>query len=191
MTKKGDKALPAVIWTELMKDRLFATFPEWQCEVFKPFVEAMPVALADLLDEPMTLQSFAKAKLAFLRYCLDNHLSQKIDEADPDNKPAESAEPEKPAETGFGAVIGVLVEVVETGLGAMLELGMENLAEGFQELVDKAPAMLEKAGVTEEQVMLSPDVGLNEKAMALYKKGNLTIRKVLQIQPMIIFKFTN
>lgn len=86
--------------------------------------------------------------------------------------------------TGFTEKLG---EAVGFGGGVI-----KSLLEGFIEMLDgiqkNVPAFLEEHGVTEEQVMLSSQVGLNADNQARYKIGNLTVADVLRTQPAVILK---
>ena len=65
----------------------------------------------------------------------------------------------------------------------------EQLVEMLGELTgDGLVAMLEELGVTEDDVMLGSQVGLNEDATEQYQAGKLTVRALLEMQPMAILK---
>ena len=150
----------AQVWSASLADPKFASeMPEGSPTrvIIQPFIEAAPTALAEFLDRPLTLKVFIDAKVAFLRYCLDNGFAEKMSDA-----------------VGFGG------ELVESALEAVIEM----LAEVFKNV----PAFLDERGITEEQVLLSPEVGLNDENKALYKSGTLTVADVLRTQPAVILK---
>lgn len=71
----------AEVWAATIADPKFqAEVPEGDVrrEVIRPFIEAAPTALADFLEQPVTLKTLLESKVAFLRYCLDNGFAQKV-----------------------------------------------------------------------------------------------------------------
>lgn len=127
-------------------------------EAFRPFVEAVPLALAKFLDQRVTLNALLGAKIAFVRHCLDHGFIEAM--------PLDA----------FGASRETMRGVLESVLGKAMEM-LENL-----------PGMLFSMEVSEEDVILGPRVGLNPENQELYRAGNLTIEQVLRTQPSIILK---
>lgn len=158
-----------VIWTKINEDVEFMQQPEAVREAMRPYVEALPTILADMLDTPVTLTSATKAKVIFIRYCLDNGFVKAAVDAMPDEA------------LGFFDRDD-LPEMMEGLLGQALEMA--------EEMIGNVQAMLEANGVTEEQVMLSSNVGFQAEARALYQARKLTIGKLLSVQPMVIVKNT-
>ena len=71
----------AQVWDASLADPSFSSqMPEGSPvrEAIKPFIEAAPKALEELLDQPLTLQVLGDAKIAFLRYCLGNGFVEKV-----------------------------------------------------------------------------------------------------------------
>src|SRR3989344_3752767 len=69
------------VWQASLADPSFsAEMPEGSPirEAIKPFIEAAPTALAEFLDQPLTLQVLGDAKIVFLRYCLGNDFVEKV-----------------------------------------------------------------------------------------------------------------
>jgi hypothetical protein len=155
------------VWEKINQDAEFLQQPEAVREAMRPYVEALPTILADVLDTPTTLNATMKAKVNFLRYCVDNGFIKAAVDALPDESIGFFDRDELPEM--FEGLITQAIEVAE-------------------ELTGDVSALLEANGVTEEQVMLGPNVGLNNESRSLYEAGELTIGKLLMVQPMLIFK---
>ena len=157
------------VWTTMSEDAEFQQQPEAVREATRPYVEALPTILAGVLDAPATLNTTMNAKVTFLRYCVENGFIK----ASVDAMPEEAL--------GF---------FDRDELPEMLEGALSQAIDMLEKLTGNVTAFLEKNGVTEEQVMLSSNVGFNDEARKLYQAGELTIGKLLTIQPMIIVKNT-
>lgn len=143
--------------------------PESVFEAMIPFIEKLPNLLSNLLDEPVNIKNFMTAKVVFMRYCLDSGFCRAIAEATPDEL--------------LGAFDSMGLMGVLEGMLSMLVNQLEGLT------VDKnIKELLEYRGLTEDSVILSPQLGLNFENQELYKNGELTIRKLLETQPMIIIE---
>lgn len=66
------------VWEAVLVDQKFAAYPQEIQNVLRPFITASPEALASYLDKPVTLQGLAEAKIAFLRYCINDGLGEKM-----------------------------------------------------------------------------------------------------------------
>ena len=62
----------AAIWEKMLADPKFQSQPEQLREVFRPFVEAVPVVLKEDLEKVVSNANIGRARAKFLRYCLDN-----------------------------------------------------------------------------------------------------------------------
>lgn len=155
------------VWAKVMEDPEIAQQPESVRDALRPYIEALPTVLADQLDQPADLANVMKAKIAFLRYCVDNGFIRAMVEAIPDEA------------LGF---------MSRGSLPDMLQSQMSGLIDAAEELTGDVKSLLDAQGVTEKQVMLSDDIGLNEEARSLYEVGSLTIGELLQVQPMVIAK---
>lgn len=156
---------PEVIWEKANQDSEFTDLPKPMQEALKPFIEALPTVLADQLDNRATLVGISKAKVTFLRYCLDNDLAGKI-------------------------ILKMLGHYTKSSSSEMMEASMRQLLDSIDEIVQNAQAILEAQAVSEDEVMRSESVGLNPEALSLYLAGELTIAKLLEVQPMLIAKNT-
>ena len=160
--------LNAQIWAKLQEDAEFMSQPEAVVIASRPFIENLPELLNDLLDMPASLATFMEAKLRWVKYCLTSGYVRAAVEAYPESELGDTMREE-------------LLDVFE---------GMfEQLVEMLGELTgDGLVAMLEELGVTEDDVMLGSQVGLNEDATEQYQAGKLTVRALLEMQPMAILK---
>lgn len=158
------------VWAKAKEDPEMLRQPESVQEAVRPYIEAAPVVLAGLLDKPATLNNVMQAKVDFTRYCLERGFIKAAVDAMPDEA------------LGFFA---------REDLPAMFEGILTQLIVQVEELTGDVTALLKEYGVTEEEVMLGPQVGLNAEAQTLYRAGELTIGKILAIQPTIIVKNTN
>jgi hypothetical protein len=158
------------IWEVLMKDKEFAAQPEPTLKATRPFIDAIPGILKDMLNVQATLSNLSKAKVAFLRYCLDHDYIKIMVDAMPDEA------------LGF---------FDREDLPGMFESMLDLLIDSFEPLVENALAILKARGVTEDQLMTGPNVGLSGKALKLYRAKKLTIADLLELQPGIIVKNSN
>lgn len=62
------------------------------------------------------------------------------------------------------------------------------LLDMIEPIARDCATFLEEQGVTEEQLMLSPQAGLSDENQALWKEGALTIGDILGTQPEIILR---
>ncbi len=75
------KPTAEAVWAAMLLDAKFAAeAPEGspQREAMRPFIEGSVAALDELLDETLTLDSFGRAKVTFLRYCIDNNFAKVV-----------------------------------------------------------------------------------------------------------------
>lgn len=156
---------PNEVWEAVLKDPEFAAQPPAMKEALRPFVEATPRVLADVLDHPATLESLMKAKMAFLRYCLDNGFIEEAVKATP-----------KATREMFDGMEDTLKQLLDGALKAV------------QEVLQDVPAFLANYEITERDVLTNPKVNLKGKALSLYDQGKLTVGDVLRLQPVIIIK---
>ncbi len=69
------------IWDALISDPRFQNSgPEELQQVFRPFVEALPEILEELLSVPVSVQAVMKAKLLFIKYCHAHEFVKKFTE---------------------------------------------------------------------------------------------------------------
>lgn len=159
------------VWKALLKEERFrAEVSEGQMPVFEPFVKVLPEVLVDILDEPVTLATLMNAKAVFVRYCLENGFLHAIVATVPE-------------EQLFLFGLEGMVDMLEAALYGALDI--------FETIVGDAPAFLQSIGVTEEQVLTSPKVGMSKKNLKRYRAGKLTIADILVSQPSVIVKNTD
>lgn len=156
-----------VIWAGMMTEPDLAAEPEAIQEVMRSFVDHLPVLLADLLDKPANFQNIIKAKLRFLRYCSENDFIAKYADAMPDD--------------ALGFLSRDEFKDMFTGLFA-------DLVEMMEPIAISAADFLKEQGIPEETLMLGDNVGLAGEARNLHMSGNLTIGKLLELQPAIIVR---
>lgn len=157
----------AGVWSAVTQDSEWQQQPEKVQQAIKPFIEALPKVLSELLDKPVKLESLMAAKLAFLRYCLKHGYIKAVVDAMPDSALGPFDRKDLP-----DLLDGALRDAVE-----MAEAITSNMVE-----------FLNQYGVTEDDVMLGPKVGLNANTQSLYLSGQLTIAQLLEKQPMVIVK---
>lgn len=155
------------VWTKISKDPEFIQQPEAVREATRPFVEALPTVLVDLMDKPANLSNTMRAKVLFLRYCVDNGFIKAAVEAMPEES------------LGF---------FDREDLVPMLESALSGAIEMADELTGDVTALLEENGLSEDDVMLGDKVGFTPETATLYRAGELTIGRLLVTQPMIIVK---
>lgn len=162
VTKEG-------LWAKVNEDPEMQRQTEAVREALRPYIEAAPAVLADLLDKPAIFTNIVQAKVRFIRYCIDNGFIKNIVVAMPD---------------------GALNLFSSDDVSEMLQKTLNLLSDMSRGLLADLPAFLKKYGMTEDQIILSPEMGLNAEARKLYGAGQLTIEKLLLVQPTIILKNT-
>lgn len=165
MSKKSVQ--PQEVWEALEKHPEFASQPPAMKKALRPFVEATPTVLADLLDQPATVESLMKAKIIFLRYCVDNGFIEAAVKATP-----------KAMRDLFDGV----EDMLKSTLAAAIDMA--------EEIAQDVPGLLVQYEMTERDLLTNPKVGLAGKALSLYDKGKLTVGELLRLQPTIIVKNT-
>lgn len=78
------KPTPIQVWEATIADQNFvAKMPEGsrQREAIRPFIEGAVEALADQLENYVTIQTLVEAKFAYLRWCIENGLGRVMAEA--------------------------------------------------------------------------------------------------------------
>jgi hypothetical protein len=77
----------------------------------------------------------------------------------------------------------------ELGVGGDFVNGMlQSLIEAFEPVVKNMAAFLEENGVTEEDLMTSPKIGMNEANQQKWRDGTLTIGELLATQLGVILE---
>lgn len=148
------------VWAATTADPKFAAeMPEGspQRDAIRPFIEGSVKVLDDQLEDTVTLQAIATAKMEFLRYCVENN---------------------------FGKVMG---DVMGMG-GETITRLFKQLVDMLQPLSENMTAFLEENGVTEEQVMVSSQIGMSAENQQKWRDGTLTIGELLLTQPSVILQ---
>lgn len=146
---------PEAVWEVINADPEFLESSKPIREAMRPYVEALPVILADQLQDKVTFDSLKKAKLVFLQYCMANGFVQAMVEAMPHPLRSRSNMPEL-IEKSMNQVIEA------TANGSSRAIQVQNLSSY-----------------------------MNEKAMALYESGALTIGGLLMVHPMYMVANTD
>lgn len=158
------------VWKALSEDPLFlAEIPEELWPALKPYIEALPEILADLLDEPVTLMTLLKAKAAFVRYCLESDYACEMAAAIPEDQLF---------------FVGISNEEVIARMDALTRGALQFL----ETIVEDVPGFLQVFDVTEEQAILAFKPVLSPENLKKYRAGKLTIGDILLSQPMLIIK---
>lgn len=156
---------PQNVWDSINQDPKFLAEPEYARLVLKPFIQALPEVLADLLELPANYENVVRAKYAFLQYCSENNYITAAVESTPESALG-------PFDRSF--------------LKEMLERMFAELVELLGSVLESAPDFLAAQGVTDVEVMTSSELGLNAEVLELYNAGQLTIGQLAVMQPMII-----
>ena len=154
-----------LIWLKINEDQEFQQQPQVLREAMRPYIEAMPTVLSDMLDQPVNLSTLVNAKLKFLRHSVDNGI--------------------------IGVAINALPEEQKSFFGDESDMFQEmfnGIIDQLASMTGDLPGLLQEQEVTEEQVMLGPQLNLNPESRILYKTGQLTIEKLLLVNPMVIYK---
>jgi len=85
-------------------------------------------------------------------------------------------------DNGLGKVMG---DAIGMG-GAMLDGMFKQIIEMLEPIVANVTSFLEENGVTEEQVMVGSQVGMNAENQQKWRAGTLTIGELLMTQPSVI-----
>lgn len=129
-------------------------------KVCQPFVELLPDILVDMLDTKVTFLSLMQAKLAYWRYCAENDLS------------------------------GMLVEAAMPNLGIDMDLGpmKEKSQKTIEQLVDHIENLSRRNMDPHSlnSILNGTFIGLNNYVRALLALNQLTIAKLLELQPGVI-----
>jgi|CXWL01.1.fsa_nt_gi hypothetical protein len=160
------------VWAALTADPKFsAGLPADTHPVFKELVEALPDRLGDLTDRPLTLESFAAAKLVVLKASLEIGFVKKMVEKLPEE---------------------ALAFMDREDMGEMLQETLTQLVPIFEGIVVNAVGWLSEQGINEATFLAHPRGGrLGVPAMTAYDDGTLTVRTLLEIQPMAVIQNTD
>lgn len=155
------------IWSSILADKSFiAQVPEVRSrEIFHEFIPQLLVALGDQLDALVTLPSIISAKIATVQCFLDTEFIEKLIPSYPKKYLQGNDVNELVAES---------VELFKTFIST-LQGTLSRLDALFTNEATKTRA-------------LEHDFDLNAEMVALLKQGTLTIRALLEQQPMVLLK---
>lgn len=129
------------------------------------FMLAIPEALREFLDAPVTVTSIVNTKVAFIQFCIENNYVSKVIAASPQDS--------------FGWMDpSVVAEMIQDALSNSFDL--------FSKFASDIPQFLREYGISEEKMMYSFE--LRPELMERYRTGTLTIGELLMLQPMVILK---
>ena len=158
------------VWEAFERDPASVSYPGPLREAVKPTVLKLPEILSEQLETPVTFESLMGAKVVFIKYCLDNGVIKELVEVIPNDL------------LGSFSRSGILDSMLEN-LSASLDT--------FTDIAKDVPKFLEDNGISEQDVLFSPDFGLGEEVKKEYLEGHLTIGRLIEIQPMVIVKNDN
>ena len=166
MNEKSD-VIGTEIWKQIQEDPDFLIQPEKIRGTYKEVVEALPNVLGELLDQQLTLTNMIGAKVRFLRYILDPETGfiEKYALALPDENIGLMSREELPST--LREIMGGALEMLESMAGGIL-------------------IMLEEQSIAQSDFLQTDKVGLGPKAIDLLRKGELTIGRLILVQPMVI-----
>ncbi|CAN5171760.1 hypothetical protein BH09PAT1_BH09PAT1_1640 [soil metagenome] len=143
--------LAVEIWEALVEDPIFQKGgPEEMQLLMRPFVEALPVTLGEeLLASLVSVPTLMKAKMLFLRYCIDNGFVKQAAEA--------SGFPEFMLQGLLESLLGQLEQFVENSAQLLEESGMTEAEVFEQEKLGIRQEVLDqiRAGMTIEQLLVT------------------------------------
>ena len=126
----------------------------------QPFLKALPRVLEDYLGKLVCVETIQKARIAFLKYCLNSGYAEAF----------VSAMQEEPREE-----FGIDREFIERELRRRLVVAVE--------IGTNVSAYLSSHFLTERIFLCN--CGLSGEALSLYNRGELTVGRLLDLQPEI------
>jgi hypothetical protein len=160
------------IWNAIQRDRSFLNeIPAGKPrELFQQFASKLPEILGEQFEAPVSFQTLVSVKLTVLRHMINSGFMTDLIRVYPE-------------ENLGGMDADDVIDIINETLGQALEL--------FEPLAGNIVGFLEAHGITEVQALASPKIcKLNRASMKLYRQQQLTIRKLLETQPMVILKFS-
>ena len=154
---------PEAVWEAHLRDPEISALSPEMLEVLREYVWQLPSLLLWDLDKPATVATVLEAKLKFLKHCLENGFVKK-------------------------AVAVERAGVFDEVLAEMMEGVFADLLFQFESSLDNLDEILKQNGMTDEELMLRDHMGLKEEAKSLYRSGELTIGRLLLVQPSVISK---
>lgn len=177
-----DKVLAAVrampSWSEVPN--------ELAGHVLIDFVRGLPELLGERLEERVTLGGFLTVKALIAQNMLDSGFVKKMIAA------ANSDAVDVPLEGLAGALAGLASAFFDDE--TMLSMGhtaLEQVVETHNEIAENPEDFLAQQGVDEETFFAHPRaVGLSGEVMDLYRAGELTFARLLELQPEPLIKMS-
>lgn len=138
-------------------------------EVSREFVYAIVDGLHDLMAERVTLTSLFRAKLVVIKLFVEDGWCERLLGSFP-----------------AGMLPGNLNEHIE-----FMQRSMRSSLPKFEQVANNVSDWLSSQNMSEEDVLAHPRLGrLSESTMVVYRQGELTIGRLLELQPMAIIKNT-
>lgn len=159
------------VWKAVEADSSFqeSTPPGRPCEISQELVYAIVDGLHTLMAERVSLTSLFKAKMVVGRLFIEGGWCEKL---------LSSFPPEM--------LPGGLSESIE-----FMQKSMQSLLPRLEEVTSDVSGLLASLGMSEEKALAHPRFGgFSESTMVLYRQGELTIGRLLELQPMAIIKNT-
>lgn len=160
------------VFDRLFQDPKTPTMPAAVAEAARPYIVYLPELLADSLATPLTLDALMAAKMKFMRHLVDSNYIKDVVAAMPEDS---------------------LSWYTREDLGVMMQEMMETLMPMVEQLTNRLDmqALLEAAGLTEEEALMSPKLGMGPELAAMYREGTATLEDVLRLQPGLIVNNTD
>ena len=135
-------------------------------KALEPFALELPNVIGEYLEQPLGLGNFLKAKIAFLKYQLENGWFEAL-VASYSEKQLQGLSRDK------------MTEIIKNGFSEQLKV-VETIAANPE-------AYLQEQGVSEEAFLSNPHfMRLNLVTRELQKTGQLTIRALVEFQPSLL-----
>lgn len=158
------------VWARVNQDPAFAAQSEAVKNAVRPYFEALPEILADMLDQPVTFSRLFQARVRFIHYCFEHDFV----------RVAMAAMPESTFQT-----------LNRTYYSNVIEGTLLSALKTAEEISRNAGIFLQKHCTTRSKAMRSPFVGMNETAQRLFLDKKLTIGQLLLVQPSVITESKN
>ncbi len=157
----SEYATPEQIFGGLGLDPAWEKLPETVKQAMSPYISAIPQTLAAHLDKPVTVRTWAEARLAYLKHLLAYGYAEALCDC-------EQSENQTPD----------FVRSQEQALRDSIIL-LEQLLEGVEEVMDLTEQ-------TDHDILTGPSVGLRGLARLMFERRLLTIADLLKLQPLLL-----
>ena len=152
----------------LEADQEFEAYPQYVRDGVLAMAPDMPAALDDWLDKPATIENVARAKMAFIRLCLEKGFVEKLVQAMPQALIKSS---------------GYTLEEI----GEQMRSAFQDIVEQGDEMVAQLVAQMKAMGMDDVQV-IQQNPELPDSVKKAQREGWLTVGKMLLLFPPSITK---